>query len=198
MFGKATNHNLKPFIERITFSNTKLDKLERGDLLYFNYSGTREDTIVNPLIIFSGIDTKTGLIQGCNIRNFYVDKLAPLGTAVLRHYGEIYWNKDEDETGDPDNTTYSKRKVNYTSAHAFLYETLNQYKMAIVNKVVGNQRKSVNLMEQYWRSYKPINIKMIKDQFSKLTGSSISVNIEVASAIINSSPSQVVLQPRIE
>jgi len=78
---KHANNNLKPFLERISFQNTKLETLERGDILYFGYAGKRQDVIINPCIIFSGVNKKTGFLEGVNMRMFYVDRLVKLGHA---------------------------------------------------------------------------------------------------------------------
>lgn len=188
--------NLKPFLERITFSNTRLEKLERGDILYFGYSGSREDTIINPAIIFSGIDVTTGLIQGVSMRMFYVDKLLNLGQATLKKYGDIYW--DEVESDEDDSVTLEKKKLNYTATNAFQYSTLGLYKTANTVKMVNGQRKNVNLMEQYWRSYNPIKMRLLNDEFSKLSNNNISINLQVLNAIMHAAPKQVVIQSRIE
>ncbi len=196
MLQNSAGSHLKPFLERISFSNTRLEKLERGDILYFGYAGSREDTIINPAIIFSGIDTKTGFIQGVNMRMFYVDKMLNLGNAALKKYGDIYW--DEVENTEDDSITLEKKKVNYTATTAFQYNTLGLYKMATMNKVVNGQRKQINLMEQYWRSYQPIKMRLLNDEFSKLSNNNISVNLQVLNAIMHVAPKQVVIQTRIE
>jgi hypothetical protein len=193
---RSSNYRLKPYLERISFSNTRLEKLERGDILYFGYAGSREDTIINPAIIFSGIDTKTGFIHGVNMRMFYVDKMLNLGNAALKKYGDIYW--DEVENEEDDSITLEKKKVNYTATTAFQYDTLGLYKMATMNKVVNGARKQINLMEQYWRSYQPIKMRLLNDEFSKLSNNNISINLQVLNAIMHVAPKQVVLQTRIE
>lgn len=196
MLTTSTGNNLKPYLDRITFSNTRLEKLERGDILYFGYSGDREDTILNPCIIFSGVNKKTGFLEGVNIRMFYVDKLLNIGTATLAKYGEIYWSEIEND--EDDSVEFEKKKINYTSSNAFTYDNLELYRMAKITKLVNNKRQQVNLMEKYWRSYNPNKMRILKDKFSNLLNDKISINLRVASVIIHDAPTQVVIQPRIE
>jgi hypothetical protein len=188
------NLNLKPLIERISFSNIRLNKLERGDLLYFGYNGSREDSVINPLIIVSGVDQKSHTIQGVNLRSFYANKELNIGKHVLNRYAHIYWDREEDEEN---HITYTKKHVGYYASNAFLYETLGIYREAFITKVIGNQRQQVNLMETYWRSYKPSNMRFLNDQFAKMDSNNILVNLAVAEVIMNVAPTQVTLQPRI-
>lgn len=188
--------SLKPFLQRISFSNTKLEPLERGDILYFGYSGDREDTIINPCIIFSGVNKKTGFLEGVNLRMFYADKRLNIGKAVLERYGKIYWSEVEND--DDDDVILEKKKVGYTASNAFVYENLGIYKIANVTSLVNNERKQVNLMEEYWRSYDPKKMRLLSDSFTKLTNGKISINLQVASVIIHDAPTRIVTQSRIE
>lgn len=198
MSNKTANHNLKPFLERITFSNTRLEKLERGDILYFGYAGDRQDTIVNPCIIFSGVNKLTGFLEGVNMRMFYVDRLLNIGTSSLSKYGDYYWSEvpnSDDEDGPP---IFEKKRVGYTSSVAFTFDNLGLYSMANIAQVVKNKRVHVNLMEKYWRSYNPIKMRLLNDKFSKLSNNNISINLQVANAIIHEAPTRIVIQTRIE
>lgn len=191
--------HLKPLIERITFSNTRLEKLERGDILYFGYSGSREDMIINPCIIFSGLNPKTGMLEGVNMRMFYVDKRLNLGTPTLAKYGNVYWEEVEHDNDEEEEVaTFEKKKVNYNAAYSFTYDNMDYYNTAFTILMVKNSRKSVNLMKEYWRSYDPNKMYLIADNFSKLSGNNISINLQVANAIIHEAPRRVVMQPRIE
>lgn len=193
MFTREDVAKLKPLIERVSFSNTHSDKLERGDILYFGYSGARQDSIINPCIIFSGLNTKTGCIEGVNMRMFYIEKKAPLGINILEKYGNIYWDRVEDSEDDTD-VTYEKKKISYYSHAAFTFENLNVYKTAIINEVINGERKQINLMQKYWRSYQPLKMHIINDEFAKVTNSNISVNLQVANVIINTPPKQLTVQ----
>lgn len=190
--------NLKPLVERITFTNTYLESLERGDILYFGYSGSREDTIIDPCIIFSGINPSTGYIEGVNMRLFYVDKAINYGVSSLAKYADVYWFEVENENEEEDLATFEKKRVNYNANNAFVYDKLDFYNTAVVTKVVKNSRKSVNLMKEYWRSYDPRKMRLLNDNFTRLGGGNISINLQTANVIINAAPKQVVIQPRIE
>jgi hypothetical protein len=201
MFGKPTNFNLLPIVEKISFANTKLEKLERGDILYFGYSGTREDQVIDPCVIFSGYDRKTGLIQGVNMRNFYIDKCLPIANSVMNKYAQIYWEAAPNEQENEEEETspeYQRAKVGYASPQSFLYETLDLYKMALIHRVIKGKREQINLMRQYWRSYQPIKMRLLGDTFSKLANNNISVNLTVANVIINAPPTKLTVQPKIE
>lgn len=196
---KHANSNLKPFLERVSFANVRLEKLDRGDILYFGYSGTRQDIIINPCMIFSGVNQKTGFLEGVNMRMFYVDRLINLGTASLAKYGDIYWSEVEgDGEEENESVVFEKKKVNYNSSVAFAFENLGIYSMARVTKVEKNKRVQVNLMEKYWRSYDPIKMRLLNDNFTKLSGNNISVNLQVANAIMHEAPTRIVTQTRIE
>ncbi len=195
---KLPNNNLKPFLERVSFANTRLEKLERGDILYFGYSGDRQDIIINPCMIFSGVNKTTGFLEGVNMRMFYIDRLVNLGTAVLAKYGDYYWKEVVSEDDENDPIVFEKQKVNYTASYAFDYANLGLYSMAKVTKVEKNKRVQVNLMEKYWRSYNPLKMRLLNDRFTKLSGNDISVNLQVANAIIHEAPTRIVTQTRIE
>jgi len=195
---KHANANLKPFLERVSFQNTKLEKLERGDILYFGYSGTRQDIIINPCMIFSGVNTKTGFLEGVNMRMFYVDRLVNLGTAALAKYGELYWTEVDNEEDEDAPMVFERKRVGYTASTAFAYENLGLYSMAKVTKVEKNKRVQVNLMEKYWRSYDPLKMRLLNDNFTRLSNSDISINLQVANAIIHEAPTRIVTQTRIE
>jgi hypothetical protein len=195
---KHANNNLKPFLERVSFQNTRIEKLERGDILYFGYAGTRQDVIINPCIIFSGVNKTTGHLEGVNMRMFYVDRLINLGTASLAKYGDYYWSEVDNEDEDDSEVVFEKKKVGYQVSTAFAFENLGLYSMAKVTKVEKNKRVQVNLMEKYWRSYDPLKMRLLNDNFSRLSGNNISINIQVANAIIHAAPTQIVTQTRIE
>lgn len=184
MFGDVPkNQKLIPFLNRVRFSNCTAEKLERGDILYFGYNRT-QDGILNPMIVFSGYDSKNDLIYGSNLRLFYLDHLAPLGSAFLSKFQQVYWQtvtKDEKEVKE-------KRQIPFASPNAFTYENASNYNMVTVKKVVKGVSKTTNLLREYWRGYKPGYMSLLTDNFLKLSGGNISVNIDVANVIINIPP----------
>jgi hypothetical protein len=57
------------------------------------------------MIVFSGYDSTNDLIYGSNLRLFYLDHLAPLGSAFLSKFQQVYWQtiiKDEKEVKEKD------------------------------------------------------------------------------------------------
>lgn len=198
MTGRSNNHKLKPFLQRISFSNVRLEKLERGDILYFGYSGDRQDTITNPCIIFSGVNPNTGFLEGVNMRMFYVDKLLNIGSAALSKYGDYYWSEIDNEEDENGPSVFEKKQIGYTASFAFTFDSLGLYSMARVAKVVKNSRVIVNLMEKYWRCYDPKKMRLLNDKYSKLSNNNISINLQVANAIIHDAPTRIVIQTQIE
>jgi hypothetical protein len=184
MFGDVPkNQKLIPFLNRVRFLNCTAAKLERGDILYFGYNNT-EDGVANPLIIFSGYDSKNDLIYGSNLRLFYLDHLTSLGSAFLNRFEKVYWKtviKDEKEVKE-------KQNIPYSSTSAFTYEGASNYGMVTIKKIVNRVPKTVNLLREYWRGYKPSNMSLLTDNYLKLSGGNISINIDVANVIINTPP----------
>lgn len=191
MFGqKPKNMKLLPFIKKMTFGNFSANNLERGDILYFGYTGAnRNDEIINPLIVFSGYDQENNLIYGVNLRNFYMDKQTPLGVAFLRSFERIYWDSKEDP--NTHEIVKFKKKIPYTSPNAFTYEGLNNYSMTRVKKLINNKMVDTNYLREYWRGYTPKYINILFDNFLKLSHGNISVNIDTANVIINVAPKHV-------
>jgi hypothetical protein len=197
MFGdKPKNQNLMPYIKRMNFGNFSAEGLERGDILYFGYtSANRDDEIINPLIVFAGYDATNNLIYGPNLRMFYLEKQTSIGTAFLRSFEKVYWDlKPNVKTNQ---LTKEKRKISYNSPNAFTYENLNMYNMVNIRKVVNGQIKNVNLLREYWRGYTPKNMKIIMDNFLKVSNGNISLNIDAANVIINVAPKHVSMQKQL-
>lgn len=197
MFGdKPKNKPLLPYLRKIGFGNCSAQGLERGDILYFGYTGaSRHDEIINPLIVFSGYDQANDLIYGPNLRMFYLDKKTSIGTSFLNRFEAIYWELVTDEkTG---NTSKKKKKIAYTSPNAFTYENLDLYGMAKGKIIKDGKQEDVNLLREYWRGYKPSNMKLILDNFLKLSNGNISLDIDAANVIINVAPKKVNLQKKL-
>jgi hypothetical protein len=182
-----------PYIKKMKFGNVSIDNLELGDILYFNYSGSnRQDTILNPCIIFGGYDKRNGTITGANIRNFYTDKVLSTANSFLHQYQSTYWDEKVEE--DSQDTSLVKNKISYTSTSAFRYENIKTYNSCNVMKVINNNRVKINLLKQYWRSYTPNKMFVGSDSFSTLTQNNILINIDVARVIINTAPRTLVIQ----
>ena len=198
MFGdRPKNAKLMPFIKKMAFGNFSAQNLERGDILYFGYMGAnRQDEIINPLIVFAGYDASNDLIYGPNLRMFYLDKQPNMGCAFLRRFEQIYWDKQLDP--NTNQMTKIKRKIAYTSPNAFTYEGLDAYSMAKGKKTDDNGKTTnVNFLREYWRGYKPTSMKIILDNFLKISNGNISLNIDAANAIINVAPKKVSLQKHL-
>ena len=197
MFGdKPKNMPLKPFIKKMSFGNFAAQNIERGDILYFGYMGAnRQDEIVNPLIVFSGYDQANDLLYGTNLRMFYLEKMPNVASAFLRRFEKVYW----DNVLDPKTNQMIKvkRKIAYNSPNAFTYEGLDNYSMAKGQIMESGERKNVNFLREYWRGYKPSSMKIILDNFLKLSNGNISLNIDAANVIINVAPKKVNLQKQL-
>jgi len=61
----------------------------------------------------------------------------------------------------------------------------------------SGERKNVNFLREYWRGYKPSSMKIILDNFLKLSNGNISLNIDAANVIINVAPKKVNLQKQL-
>ena len=194
MFGdKPKNKPLQPFIKRMALGNCTAVNIERGDLLYFGYTAaSRQDEIVNPLIVFSGYDPSTNLIYGTNLRMFYIEKQPAVASAFLKRFEQVYWeHKLDPQTQEVKKV---KRKIAYTSPNAFTFEGLDNYPMAKGRVVENGKPKNVNLLREHWRGYTPSNMKIIMDNFLKLSQGNISIDIDAANVIINVAPKKVNLQ----
>jgi hypothetical protein len=88
----------------------------------------------------------------------------------------------------------TKRKIAYNSPNAFTYKNLDAYGVVKGQIVEDGQRKNVNFLREYWRGYKPSNMKILLDNFLKVSNGNISLNIDAANAIINTAPKKVNLQ----
>lgn len=194
MFGlKPKNSALKPYLKKMAFGNFSAEGVERGDILYFGYTGAnRQDEIINPLIVFAGYDEASDLMYGVNLRLFYLNKHPAVASAFLSRFEQVYW----DNIVDPETKEVKKvkRKIAYSSPNAFTYESLDAYSMAKGQKIVGGVKKNVNFLREYWRGYKPANMKIMLDNFLKMSGGNISLNIDAANVIINIAPKKVSLQ----
>lgn len=197
MFGDTPkNLALKPYIQRMSFGNFAAEHIECGDILYFGYTGAnRQDEIINPLIVFSGYDPNTGLIYGPNLRMFYLEKHPNTAAAFLRQFERVYWISEMDPKTNQ--LVKKKRNIAYNSPNAFTYKNLDQYSIVRGQKVVNGERKNVNFLREYWRGYKPSSMKIIMDNFLKISNGNISLNIDAANAIINVAPKKVNLQKSI-
>jgi hypothetical protein len=197
MFGdRPKNAKLQPYIKKMAFGNFSAEGLERGDILYFGYTGAnRDDEIINPLIVFAGYDATNNLIYGPNLRMFYMDKQPSIGVSFLRRFEKVYW----DQKIDPQTNQMSKvkRNIAYNSPNAFTYENLDMYSMVKGRKLINNEMKNVNLLREYWRGYTPKNMKIIMDNFLKVSNGNISLNIDAANVIINVAPKHVSLQKQL-
>lgn len=182
-----------PYVKRMKFGNFSAEGLERGDILYFGYVGAnRQDEIINPLIVFAGYDAVNDLIYGPNLRMFYLDKQPAVASAFLRRFEQVYWV----DVLDPKTNTMvkKKRQISYNSPNAFTFENLDNYNMVKGRRTENGVIKNVNFLEEYWRGYKPSNMKIIMDNFLKLSGGNVSLNIDAANVIINVAPKKVSMQ----
>ncbi len=197
MFGdKPKNKTLQPYIKRMAFGNFSAEGLERGDILYFGYTGAeRHDEIINPLIVFSGYDATNDVIYGPNLRMFYLDKQPQVGQAFLRRFEQIYWESKLDP--NTQEIKKIKRKIAYNSPNAFTFESLDAYAM-VKGKVLKNgEMKNVNFLREYWRGYKPTKMKIVMDNFLKLSNGNVALDINAANVIINIAPKKVSLQKHL-
>jgi hypothetical protein len=90
-----------------------------------------------------------------------------------------------------------KRKIAYSSPNAFTYEGLDAYSM-VKGKIIKNgELKNVNFLREYWRGYKPTKMKIIMDNFLKLSNGNVALDINAANVIINIAPKKVSLQKHL-
>ena len=123
---------------------------------------------------------------------FYLDKKAAVASSFLKRFEQVYWAN----VLDPKTNTVvkQKRKIPYTSPNAFTYEKLDSYGMVQGQKTENGVIKNVNFLQEYWRGYKPISMKIMLDNFLKLSAGNVSLNIDAANVIINVAPKKVSLQ----